>query len=124
MFDWLTGGVSASVEKVAAEWIDTAIEKGEGAVLNAQAETLVLKTLDPNGKMRRDLSKFACIMYALYLIPTMFMVFMVGFGIGDAQGAKVASEMLTELFLPITGAWGAIVGASFGVNGVNAHKGR
>lgn len=117
MLKWLTGGITKSIENVASEWIETNLEK-------AEAQALMVKTLDPNGKMRRDLSKFACIMYALYLVPTMIMVFMVAFGIGDSQGAKDATTMLTDLFLPITTAWGTIVGASFGVNGVNSHKGR
>jgi hypothetical protein len=38
--------------------------------------------------------------------------------------ADVAAGRMTELFLPITGSWGAIVSASFGVNGVNSYKGR
>ena len=124
MLKWLTGGITKSIENGASEWIETSVEKAEGNMINAQAETLMLKTLDPNGKMRRDLSKFACIMYALYLVPTMIMVFMVAFGLGNEQGAKDATTMLTDLFLPITTAWGTIVGASFGVNGVNSHKGR
>lgn len=124
MLKWLTGGITKSIENVASEWIETSVEKAEGNMINAQAETLMLKTLDPNGKMRRDLSKFACIMYSLYLVPTMVMVFMVAFGLGNEQGAKDATAMLTDLFLPITTAWGGIVGASFGVNGINSHKGR
>jgi hypothetical protein len=41
----------------------------------------------------------------------------------DAQGATDAAGMMTDLFLPITTAWGTIVGASFGVNAANTMKG-
>lgn len=50
--------------------------------------------------------------------------FMVAFNVGDTAGAETAAGMMQDLFLPITTAWGGIVGASFGVNGVNSFKGR
>ena len=106
MLKWLTGGIAKSIENVASAWIETSVEKAEGNMINAQAETLMLKTLDPNGKMRRDLSKFACIMYALYLVPTMIMVFMVAFGIGNDQGAKDATAMLTDYYRMGYYCWG------------------
>ena len=101
---------------VAKEWIDTDKE-------TAEAKSLMVKTLDPNGKMRRDLSRFACYTYGFYLFFTTLFIFMVAFDIGDMEGAKTASTMMKDLFTPITTAWGAIVGASFGVNGVNSNKG-
>ena len=55
----------------------------------------MVKTLDPNGKMRRDLSKFACIMYAIYLVPTMILVLTTSFGIGDVDGTR--ANPLAEL---------------------------
>ncbi len=113
--NFFTGGITKSIENIASEWIETDLE-------SAEAKALMVKTLDPNGKMRRDLSKFACIMYAIYLVPTMILVLTASFGVGNVEGAGKAMSMLSELFLPITSAWGAIVGASFGVNGVNAHK--
>ena len=113
--NFFTGGITKSIENIAHEWIET--EKD-----SAEAKAVMVKTLDPNGKMRRDLSKFACIMYAIYLVPTMILVLTTSFGIGDVDGAEKAMSLLGELFLPITSAWGAIVGASFGVNGLNVHK--
>lgn len=113
--NFFTGGITKSIENIASEWIETDLE-------SAEAKALMVKTLDPNGRMRRDLSRFACIMYAFYLIPTVFLVVMASFGIGDVEGADKAMAMLTELFMPITTAWGGIVGASFGVNGLNSHK--
>lgn len=113
----LGGGLVGSIEKVASEWIETDLEK-------AEAQTLMLKTLDPNGKMRRDLSRFSCLAYAFYLLAMVLLSFMVAFGIGDADGAGIAATLMQDLFLPITGAWTAIVSASFGVNGVNSFKGR
>ena len=116
--DMITGGgVVKSLENLASEFIETDME-------SAEAKALMVKTLDPNGKMRRDLSRFACKAYGFYLIAMVLLSFMVAFGIGDAAGATEAAKMMQDLFLPITAAWSAIVGASFGVNATNSIKGR
>ena len=107
------GGIVKSVENIALEAIDTDKE-------TAEAKALFVKTLDPNGKMRRDLSKFACQAYGFYLANTVVFIYMQSFGIGDPLGAGEATAMMTDLFLPITGSWATIVTASFGVNGVNS----
>ena len=112
-----SGGLVSSVEKIASEFIETDLE-------SAEAKALMIKTLDPNGKMRRDLSRFACRAYGFYLVAMVAMSFMVAFNIGDATGATVAAGMMQDLFLPITGAWTGIVGASFGVNVTNSVKGK
>ncbi len=112
-----SSGAMSAVTKIATEAIETDKE-------SAEAKALFVKTLDPNGNMRRQLSAFACIAYGYYLLVTSILVFMVAFDLGDASGAAKAADMMKELFLPITSAWGAIVGASFGVNGVNSFKGR
>ena len=121
MFSFLTsllsGGLVGSIEKVALEAITTDQE-------SAEAKALMVKTLDPNGKMRRDLSRFACRAYAFYLLAMVTLSFMVAFGLGDSVGAESAAQMMQDLFLPITTAWSAIVAASFGVNGMNSFKGR
>lgn len=109
--------VVGSIERIASEAIETDKE-------TAEARALFVKTLDPNGKMRRDLSKFACTAYGFYLVATTVLVFMHSFGVGDATQSKVAIDSMTDLFLPITTAWGSIVTASFGVNGVNSFKNR
>lgn len=113
----LSGGLVGSIERIASEAIETDKE-------SAEAKALFVKTLDPNGKMRRDLSKFACLAYAFYLIAMVTLSFMVAFDAGDTAGAETAATMMQDLFLPITTAWGGIVGASFGVNGMNSFKGR
>lgn len=115
--DIFTGGIVKSIENIASEWIETDME-------SAEAKAVMIKAIDPNGKMRRDLSKFACLAYAFYLVAMVTLSFMVAFNIGDAAGATTAADMMQDLFLPITTAWGGIVGASFGVNGVNSFKGR
>lgn len=112
----LSGGLVGSIERVASEWIETDME-------TAEAKALMVKTLDPNGKMRRDLSRFACIAYGFYLVAMVLLSFMVAFGLGDVAGAEMAAGMMQDLFMPITTAWAGIVGASFGVNGVNSYKG-
>lgn len=117
VWSFLSGGVVDSVERLASEFIETDME-------SAEAKALMVKTLDPNGKMRRDLSRFACKAYAFYLVAMVILSFMVAFGVGDAVGAETAAGMMVDLFLPITTAWSAIVAASFGVNGMNSFKGR
>lgn len=114
-YDIFGGGIAKSVENIATEWIETDKEQ-------AEAKALFVKTLDPNGKMRRDLSRFASAMYGFYLVCTTILIFMTAFV--ESEGAKLAAEMMTELFLPITTSWATIVGASFGVNGINSVKGK
>jgi len=111
-----TSGAMSSVERIASEFIETDKE-------SAEAKSLFIKTLDPNGKMRRDLSTFASKAYGFYLISTTILIFMHSFGLGDAAASKEAMVAMSDLFTPITASWAAIVTASFGVNGVNAHKG-
>lgn len=121
MLNLLTGLFSSpvvkAIENLGSEWIETNQEK-------AEAQALMVKTLDPNGMMRRQLSRFASIAYGYYLVVLSVLTLMVAFGIGDSEGAEIAAGMFQTLFTPITTAWGAIVGASFGVNGVNSFKGR
>ena len=112
-----SGGVVGSVERIASEFIETDME-------SAEAKALMIKTLDPNGLMRRDLSRFACWAYGFYLVAMVGLSFMVAFSIGDVVGAKDAAEMMVGLFTPITASWAAIVSASFGVNATNSLKGR
>ncbi len=109
-------GVVESVSEIAKEWIDTDKE-------SAEAKALFVKTLDPNGSMRRDISRFTSRAYGFYLVATVGFIGMTAFGVGDVEGARIASTQMTELFIPITGAWAAIVGASFGVNTMNTYKG-
>jgi hypothetical protein len=113
----ISGGAVGAIERIASEAIETDKE-------SAEAKALFVKTLDPNGKMRRDLSKFACLAYGFYLLAMVVLSFMVAFDVGDTAGAGKAATMMQDLFLPITTAWGSIVAASFGVNGVNSFKGR
>lgn len=112
-----SGGTTKAITEIATEYIQTDKE-------SAEAKALMVKVLDPNGNMRRELSRFASIAYGYYLIVTSILIYMVAFKLGDPEGAKLAAEMMTELFLPITGSWAAIVSASFGVNGINSFKGR
>ncbi|MEE8207863.1 MAG: hypothetical protein V3T88_02765 [Nitrosomonadaceae bacterium] len=118
---FFSGGGMSSIEKIALESIDTVKE-------TAEAKALMIKTLDPNGKMRRDLSAFASKSYGFYLISTTLLIFIHSFGgttpdVTIVSQSKEAIDAMTDLFTPITAAWGTIVTASFGVNGVNAHKG-
>lgn len=110
-------GIVGSVERIALEAIETDKEE-------AEAKALFVKTLDPNGAMRRELSRFACFAYGFYLAATTILIFLHAFEVGDIVQSKNAMEAMTDLFLPITTSWATIVGASFGVNGVNAYKGK
>lgn len=108
-------GIVGSLERIASEAIETDME-------SAEAKSLFVKTLDPNGMMRRELSRFACKAYGFYLVSTTVLAVMHAFGIGDTVGSKEAMNAMTELFLPITASWATIVGASFGVNATNSIK--
>ncbi len=110
-----SSGVIGSVERIASEAIETDKE-------SAEAKALFVKTLDPNGMMRRELSRFACVAYGFYLVCTSILIIMHSFGVGEATQSKEAIEAMTDLFLPITTAWGSIVTASFGVNAANTIK--
>jgi len=115
MWKWLTGGVTNSITEIAKEWIDTDKE-------SAEAKTLMVKALDPNGHMRRDISAKVSTMYQIYIYVTAVLVITQAMGWGDTEGLKLAITNLTSLFIPITTMFTAIVGASFGVNGLNVNK--
>lgn len=115
--DLFGSGVVGSVERIASEFIQTDME-------SAEAKALWIKTLDPNGMMRRDLSRFTCKAYAFYLAVITVLALLHSFDVGNASQTKEAMEAMIGHFLPITTAWGGIVGASFGVNATNSVKGR
>ena len=106
-----------SVEGIAKEFIETDME-------SAEAKALMVKTLDPNGLMRRGISQKVSVAYMSYLSVTAVLILCQAFGIGEESQIKMALENLTAHFLPITGMFSAIVGASFGVNGMNTSKGQ
>lgn len=112
-----SSGIVGSVERIASEAIQTDKE-------SAEAKALFIKTLDPNGMMRRELSRFASKSYGAYLLVTSVLIVMHSFALGDPVQSKEAIEAMTGLFLPITSAWGAIVTASFGVNYANVKAGK
>jgi len=116
---WLSklsgSGIIGSLERIASEVIQTDKE-------TAEAKALFIKTLDPNGMMRRSLSRFACVAYGFYLFCTVVLIVVHSFSVGDPEQSKMAIEAMTSLFLPVTTAWGGIVGASFGVNATNTMK--
>ncbi|MGD9381293.1 MAG: hypothetical protein PVI03_02515 [Candidatus Thorarchaeota archaeon] len=112
-----SSGAVGSIERIASEAIETDKE-------SAEAKSLFVKTLDPNGKMRRDLSAFASKAYGFYLLATTLLIFAHAYGVGDPTASRESMEAMQELFLPITTAWGSIVTASFGVNGMNSFKGK
>jgi len=71
-----SSGIVGSVERIASEAIETDKE-------SAEAKALFVKVLDPNGKMRRDLSRFASTAYGFYLIATTLLIFLHSFEIGN-----------------------------------------
>ena len=118
------GNVVKSMENIASEWITTDME-------SAEAKVLMVKTLDPNGMMRRQLSKRVTDLYTLYIIAFLILLILESFGMGDQvgvaaapQGVTAATQKLTELFGPITTLFGVIVSASFGVNYANTKQGK
>ena len=111
----LSGGLGKSIENIASEWIQTDLE-------SAEAKVLMIKTLDPNGSMRRRLSDRVASLYTTYLYSMLALLAIEFFcalaGI-DVTAVATTTDKLTPLFLPITGLFGAIVTASFGVNYTN-----
>jgi hypothetical protein len=84
----------------------------------------MVKTLDPNGKMRRDLSNRVTTLYTLYIVTALTLLICESFGLGDIKQIATATEKVTELFFPITTLFGVIVSASFGVNYANTKQGK
>ncbi len=113
----LGGGVVQSIENIASEWITTDME-------SAEAKVLMVKTLDPNGLMRRRLSERVTDLYTLYILITLMLLIFESFGVGQTDAIAIATSKVTELFLPITTLFGVIVSASFGVNAMNAKQGK
>lgn len=114
------GGAVKSIENIATEWIETDTEK-------AEAKALMVKTLDPNGIMRRDLSNRVAMLYTVYVLVTLGLLIAESFAIGPVidgnLAVSTATDKITELFAPITTLFGVIVSASFGVNYANTKKG-
>ena len=127
----VSGGVIKSVENIASEWITTDME-------SAEAKVLMVKTLDPNGLMRRNLSDRVTNLYTLYIVTTLILLICESFGLGPVMGGQVVDGVLvggemavsiatgkvTTLFVPITTLFGVIVSASFGVNYANTKQGK
>jgi len=116
ILSWLGGGAVKSIENIASEWIETNMEE-------AEAKVLMVKTLDPNGLMRRDLSSRVTDLYTLYILITLMLLICESFGYGNLETISAATTKVTELFLPITTLFGVIVSASFGVNYANTKQG-
>lgn len=123
-----SGGVVKSIENIASEWIETDME-------SAEAKSLMVKTLDPNGMMRRDQSKNVGEMYKFYLLSTALMILIeliycmtMGESLIKDDYVLVAlsnaTDKMTDLFVPITALYGTIVTASFGVNYANVKQGK
>jgi len=122
-YDIFGGGIVKSIENIAMEAIETDKE-------SAEAKALLYKSIDPNGMMRKQISKDIITMYKVYLFTSMFLIalqFILGlYGSLTVEQTAIiqdATSKLTDLFLPITSMVGIIVGASFGVNYANVKKG-
>jgi len=110
------GSVVDGVAEVAKEWIETDKE-------SAEAKAIMVKTLDPSGKMRRQLSTDVTQMYKVYIYLALFLILFQSSGYGGEYVASAINN-IKDLFLPITTLFGSIVTASFGVNAMNVHKGK
>ena len=124
------GGAIGAIENIASEWITTDMEA-------AEAKAVMVKTLDPNGLMRRDLSNRVTFLYTIYVLVTLALLLAESFGlspsvsvldssgvvVGETLAVSVATEKIAGLFMPITTLFGVIVSASFGVNYANTKAG-
>tara|TARA_R110002096_G_scaffold131131_1_gene280813 strand:+ start:236 stop:601 length:366 start_codon:yes stop_codon:yes gene_type:complete len=115
VLSFFTGGGFKSIENIASEWIETDLEE-------AEAKTLMIKTLDPNGIMRRELSRKVSQLYTLYIVTALVLLICESFGLGDINSISTATGKVTDLFTPITTLFGIIVSASFGVNYANTKQ--
>jgi|TARA_Y100000034_G_scaffold132844_1_gene196819 hypothetical protein len=117
----LSGGLFKSVENIATEWIETDKE-------SAEAQAIMVKTLDPNGLMRRDISNRVLSLYQLYVYIMCFLLALEFFNFvpngTSLEQMAGATAKLVDLFVPVTSMVGIIVGASFGVNYANVKKDR
>jgi hypothetical protein len=124
--EFLSGGAGKTIENIALEWIETETE-------SAEAKVLKIKALDPNGKMRRDISNNIGNMYKLYLITMVIMIIaeliycvIIGGDLTETDyvltAISGATDKMKDLFIPITGLQGAIATASFGVNYANVKQ--
>ena len=85
ILSFFTGGGFKSIENIASEWIETDLE-------SAEAKVLMVKTLDPNGLMRRDLSNKVSELYTLYIIVALLLLICEAFGLGDATAIATAVQ--------------------------------
>jgi len=111
-----TGGATTAISEIAKEWITTDME-------SAEAKAVMVKTLDPNGSMRRQISTTVSALYSIYIMVMLLLIVMQSFALGDVEGIASALKNLSELFSDITMLFGIIVSASFGVNYINTKKG-
>lgn len=112
----VTGGLFGTIEGITKELINTPLEL-------AQAQAIKLKAMDPNGKMRREITAATMHLYKLYVYTMLLLLISQAFNIGNAEEVSKAIISMKELFLPITTAFGTIMTATFGVNAVNSNKG-
>jgi len=109
------GIVANPITEITKELIDTPLEK-------AQAQMLKVKTLDPNGQMRREIAKVVTHLYKVYIYTAMILFICQSFELGNPEQIAMAINKIVELFVPITAMFTAIVSASFGVNVSNNIK--
>ena len=122
MFNWLFGGVAKDIAKITDTLVTTDEER-------ANARALILKAIDPNGIMRRQISFVVCLLYFIYnmTIFILTLCYALNFGtIAIVEGKEInllhnAILSLTDMYQSISTIFGIIVAASFAVNGVNAY---
>jgi hypothetical protein len=112
----LGGSMMDPLKDIALEYIQTDKE-------SAEAKSLFIKTLDPNGNMRRNIMDFITNAYAGYLILATFLIVLGTFEFIEKDQAEAAFELIKETFMPVTGLFGALATASFGVSATNVMKG-
>ena len=116
-------GLGKSLENVAKEWIKKDTNK-------LKAQSVIIKALDPNGIMRRQLSIVVCRLYSIYIILALLLIILQAFNIGpivavddtEVKAVSIALKNVIKLFTPISTAFGVIITASFGVNLTNSMK--
>ena len=94
----------------------------------AEIKIQLLKAVDPNGQMRRQISGIVGVTWLFYNIALFVLVLCEAFALSPevmhngqmTLAVSIAVQRIADLYLPVTTLFGSIVGVSFGVNGINA----
>ncbi|NPA69343.1 MAG: hypothetical protein GXO26_00905 [Crenarchaeota archaeon] len=110
-----SGGKDSTLSTIATEMIDTVKEE-------AEAKSMVLKAIDPNGQMRLEISRKVTNMYIFFVFIMLVIITSSALHIGDTIITEEFVHAINTLFETISYAFIAIITASFSVHWSNNLK--